>query len=258
MAITKVTELRWKSAQEWELLQWQAEQGMRQKGFRSFLRLARRLVKRILTEELGDDWNHWWAEKFANYALVPEVIEHAIELGCGPYTNMRITSQTRKIHYLYCSDPLALEYIKLRGWLSNAYCKGRVLIDTHPAEECPYASGLFDLVVMINVLDHVFDAERCLQQAMRITKCDGLLVLGQDLTSSADIPDECDIDIGHPIRLTHDLLDAWLSGDFDPLLYSVLPREEGRNPEAHYGTYIYIGRKKKSNYDDPEGFRIPQ
>lgn len=63
---------------------------------------------------------------------------------------------------------------------------------------------------------------------------------------------------GLTIGGTDDQLDAWLFEEFDPFFYSKLPREEGRNPKPHYGTYLYIGRKKKSNYDDPEGFRIPQ
>src|ERR1035441_5042951 len=38
----------------------------------------------------GDDWNHWWAKHFDNYARLPEHCDTLIEFGCGPYTNARL------------------------------------------------------------------------------------------------------------------------------------------------------------------------
>jgi SAM-dependent methyltransferase len=239
----KVSESRWEQAQAWELLQWQAEQGVDGNGIRSLYRRIRRIIKYLVFRDRGDDWNRWWAEQFDNYALIPRVLDHAIELGCGPFTNMRIISEGRKIRYLFCSDPLVLSYITLGGWLSDAYRKGRVFIDAHRSEECPFRSNLFDLVVMNNVLDHVQDAALCVQEAMRITKPSGFFVLGQDLTNSKDLSATGGADIGHPIHLTHELLDSWVNGKFTPVFYRILPRELGRNPAAHYGTYLYIGNK---------------
>jgi len=238
MPVLKASESRWKQAQEWELDVWRRENGRAGSWVR---RMVRRLKRRLSG---GDDWNHWWKAHFDDYTLIPDTLEHAIELGCGPYTNMRLILPGRQVRRVYCSDPLALEYVHLDGWLAQAYRRGQVLLDNHPAEECPFASNLFDLVVMINVLDHVYDVPACLQQVMRITRPGGLLVLGQDLTSpEEDLDDNQDVDIGHPIRFTHHELDQALGGQFEPLLYRVLDRAAGRNPAAHYGTYIYIGKK---------------
>ncbi len=245
MPITRVSKSRWEKAQTWELLHWKKEQGLDKNGIRNLLRRAKRHLKYLISKEYGDDWNHWWAEKFEYYIHLPASIEHGIELGCGPYTNIRIIGELRKIRNSICSDPLVVQYASLNGWLSKAHSKKRAILLSHPAEECPYTSNIFDLVVMINVLDHVRDARRCVKEATRITKPGGFLIIGQDLTSPEETPDEIDLDIGHPIRLTHRTLDNWVSENLLPVLHKILPRDEGRNPAAHYGTYILIGQKKK-------------
>jgi len=43
--------------------------------------------------------------------------------------------------------------------------------------------------------------------------------------------------------LDHCGLDRVLLPVFDVELRKVLSREEGRNPQAHYGTYLFIGKK---------------
>jgi ubiquinone/menaquinone biosynthesis C-methylase UbiE len=134
--------------------------------------------------------------------------------------------------------------------LAEAWRKGRVFLDDHPLEECTFPSGYFDLVVLINVLDHVRDAIMCLKQVVRVTKSGGYLVVGQDLSNSEDA-ERTKGDIGHPIRIGHDTLDEALTPHFLRVFARVLTREEGRNPSAHYGTYILIGKKvaKSGNLD---------
>jgi hypothetical protein len=83
----------------------------------------------------------------------------------------------------------------------------------------------------------------CLDTALRITKGGGLFVFGQDLTDESD-PGIATKDVGHPILLDHVELDRLLLPVFEVVLREVLAREQGRNPQAHYGTYIFIGRKR--------------
>jgi SAM-dependent methyltransferase len=209
--------------------------------------MAKATLGRLLgvsSQDEGDDWNLWWQGKFEAYHPVPTVGENAIELGCGPFTNMRIIARGRSFKHVICSDPLVKEYVKFRGrWLAEAWKSGRVMIDDHPLEECPFASGFFDLVVLINVLDHVMDSLQCLWHAIRITKPGGCLILGQDLSDADDIA-RIGEDVGHPIRIGHAILDKSLIPEFIPLIHRILPRSEGRNPTAHYGTYVFIGRKR--------------
>jgi SAM-dependent methyltransferase len=231
---------RWQKAQRWEGELWR-------RSNRPLRNTARRILQRLglCNREIGDDWNHWWAEKMNQYSFIPRRVENAIEFGCGPYTNLRLISKGRVIEHAYCSDPLLHTYLKFRyTWLSESHRKHRVLVDDHPMEEAPFASNFFDLVVIINVLDHVRDASECLRQAIRVTKSGGLLLLGQDLTSKEDmrVPQVRD-DIGHPIRLDHEILDSFLLSKFDTVLHSILSRDEGREPSAHYGTYLFAGCK---------------
>lgn len=234
--ILQVSDARWKDAQHWELQEW--KRANRSGWLRG---LGKRLVNRA---DVGDDWNHWWSGQFHGYEEIPQTLENAVELGCGPYTNIRLISAGRHISHIFCSDPLVREYVTFRGrWLAEAVKSGRVLIDDHPIEECPFATDYFDLVVMINVLDHVRDAVVGLRQALRITRPGGFLVVGQDLTDEEDltrIPD----DVGHPVRLPQDFLDSELLNKCGIRLHRVLPREEGRNPSAHCGTYLFIGTKR--------------
>jgi hypothetical protein len=63
-----------------------------------------------------------------------------------------IAQQWELALYIHLSAPLAPHYVHFpHAWLAEAYRSGRVIVDFHPAEECPYRSDFFDLVVMIFV-----------------------------------------------------------------------------------------------------------
>jgi SAM-dependent methyltransferase len=237
----RVTQNRWEEAQKWELSVWVARDRPLVRLLRSF---RNALARRPGQAETGpcDDWNHWWASRFEYYQALPSSIERAIEIGCGPYTNMRLICERVQIKSIICSDPLAEAYVQFAtGWLSLAHRQGLVQINSQPIEELDVNQDLFDLVVMINVLDHVRDAVAGMQNAMALVKPQGYFVLGQDLTNAEDLV-AVESDRGHPIRVDKEWLDGMLGGIFEPLMYSVLPREAGRNPRAHYGTYLFIGR----------------
>lgn len=241
---------RWEAAQQWELDLWKAE--ARATSRARLRRLAALLgIGRIVSPFLGwgDDWNLWWKDRFDGYSFLPDSLGDVLELGCGPFTNVRVMLAGRSFGQVHCSDPLARDYMNLRGtWLAEAARKGIVTIDHHPAEDCPYPSDRFDVTVMINVLDHVRDMELSLDNAIRVTKPGGILILGQDLTNQQDIARIGD-DIGHPIRITHTDLDDALALRFETIVRKILQREEGRNPPAHYGTYLFAGHKKSNGPD---------
>jgi SAM-dependent methyltransferase len=240
--IRSVSAKRWREAQEWELALWQ--RGLRKRGWK---RIAWPVVAPLLRalnwhRARGDDWNHWWKSRFDGYRFLPSQLGDCIELGCGPYTNTRLILEGREASRVVCSDPLARSYITFSGrWLAEAYAAGIVEIDDHPIEESPFAPASFDLVVMINVLDHVRDADLCMRTAIELLRPEGYFVLAQDLSNEDDIARH-PYDVGHPIRLQREDLEPYLQ-PLTTVLRKDLPREEGRDPRLHYGTLVYAGRK---------------
>ncbi|MBN1106648.1 MAG: methyltransferase domain-containing protein [Deltaproteobacteria bacterium] len=240
MAITdvlRVDDSRWKAAQEFEL------------------RFARQSV------DAGDDSNHWWYSAFERYKILyGKYFQKAIEVGCGPHTNIRLLLPSIKIERLWLEDPLIDEYRRLsrkRRILKFLQFRSPTTIValarrypvtflSEKLEDLSLPDQSIDLCLCINVLDHVQDVDRCLMQVRRILKR-GVLVLGQDLSNEQDreaCPESWS-DTGHPMKMDAEYLDSRL-GDMTTLFYRILPREKGRNPRCHYGTYLFIGR---SNHD---------
>lgn len=247
MSNLRVDEQRWKQAQAWEEAVW--VRAARRHGWRRAAWAVAWPVVDLLKLRIGEgnDWNLWWAKQFDNYSFLPKQVENHIELGCGPFTNTRVIFDLgHSAKHTICSDPLAKTYVNFRGrWLSKQYRAANLLVDDHPIEECPFASNYFDTVVMINVLDHVRDADLCMQHAIRILKPGGHFIIGQDLTTDEDArnqPEGFDHDTGHPILMLREDVDKHL-GNFKQVLRKDLKREEGREPELHYSTLIYAGQK---------------
>jgi SAM-dependent methyltransferase len=242
-SVRHVSPERWREAQTWELALWR--EGQRKHGWK---RLAWPLLAPFLRalhwrRAWGDDWNHWWMDRFDGYSFLPEDLGDLIELGCGPYTNTRLILKDRRARRVVCSDPLIGSYVGFRGrWLAEAQAAGRVEIDDHPIEDAPFPPESFDVVVMINVLDHVRDADLCLRTAVDLVRPGGYFLLAQDLSDDQDIASHPH-DTGHPIRLRHADLEPYLA-PLSTVLRRDLSREEGREPRLHYGTLVYAGRKE--------------
>ena len=243
--VDSVEKSRWRQAQQWEEEHWVRSQ-------RARARYGKNLIWRLLFslgrvgKYRGDDWNLWWKRQFHDYGFLPDSVMNAIEVGCGPYTNMQHIVQHCRPQHVFLSDPLIKTYIQFKlAYTADAYRKGFCILDDHPLEEIPYRDNYFDLVVMINVLDHVENARKCMENVIRITKRGGILILGQDLTNNEDLRVlEHDRGlVGHPVKLPEQWFGPFLSTHFTPVLHRVLSREEGREPSHHYATLIYAGTK---------------
>jgi SAM-dependent methyltransferase len=122
---------------------------------------------------------------------------------------------------------------------------GTVDLSSSKLEALPYPDSSMDLVICVNVLDHVNDCDACMEEMYRVLRTGGFLVLGQDLTSEEDLekhPKDM-TDIGHPIRIDHLYIARALDARYTPVYLKVLDRHEGRVPRAHYGTYVGILQK---------------
>jgi SAM-dependent methyltransferase len=241
----KVSTDRWHAAQHWEEQHWIGAQRARAKYGKNYIWRFLRLLK-LVPRYRGDDWNLWWSKQFDDYAFLPASVENGLEVGCGPYTNMRLILERCRVKHLVLSDPLIRTYVKFKLTMVAAmYKNAECALDDHPLEELPFADNYFDLSVMINVLDHVQDAGRCMENLLRCTRPGGVMILGQDLSNNEDL-DALQADrgaAGHPIKLDEEWFGPVLEGRFTPIIRKVLARSEGREPAMHYGTLVFAGRK---------------
>src|SRR5882762_9579164 len=202
----RVPEERWQAAQEWERNHWVNAQRARARYGKNYIWRVLSWVG-LVSRHRGDDWNQWWKAKFQHYEFLPPTVDNALEVGCGPYTNLRLILERCRPAHIVLSDPLIRTYVKFKlTFVAELYKKACCMLDDHPLEELPFADHYFDLVVMINVLDHVQDGQRCMQNLLRVTKSGGFLILGQDLSNDEDLealrrdPGA----VGHPIKLDHE------------------------------------------------------
>jgi len=244
--VDKVSLDRWQEAQSWEKAHWVNTQKARSRFFKNQIW---RLLSAFgaVSKYRGDDSNGWWKEQFRNYDFVPSTIQNAIEVGCGPYTNVRMMLDRTRFDHLVLSDPLIRSYAKFKlTFVSEMYEKVACVLDDHPLEQLPFASDSFDLSVMINVLDHVQDAVKCMENLVRVTKPGGILIVGQELSNEEDMAKLVNDPgrIGHPITVDEAWFSQFVDGKFDVIHRKVLSRQEGRGPEHHYATLIFAGKKK--------------
>lgn len=254
-SVLSVDEQKWLAAQEFERKCWVTsnQQNSRFQVVVKFLRALKKSPKHFF--ELlqyrdfyaGDDWNFWWKDQFENYSFLPAQIGKALEVGCGPYTNIRLISKIKKIGEIYCLDPLMNLYLSFKlNWLSEMAKKGKVFTHLGKGESLEFPDNSFDLVVCNNVLDHVQDTNACLAEIYRVLKPGGYFIFGQDLSNEEDIAKQRREDrgfVGHPIKLHDQTLDLLLDGLYEVRMKKILAREESRNPRHHYGTYIFAGIK---------------
>ena len=217
MIITKVTPARWQQAQAWE----------------------REISKRIAAK--GDDWNKWWFEKFDGYkAIWGRYFNDVLEVGCGPNTNARLILPFLEYMNLWLEDPLMVSYMKNDAKITTM----RATRSNASLENLPHFDASINLLICINVLDHVQDAEACMAQMKRVLAPHGVLIIGQDLSNEEDykLCPESWKDVGHPIKLDHTFFSEHLV-NFKTLYINDLPREQGRNPKCHFATFCWIGEK---------------
>lgn len=240
---TSVPVETWKEAQVWEREFWFREQ-------RNLKKLGKNYVWKLLAlfgrveKYRGDDNNVWWAKQFGNYSFLPSSAENVIEVGCGPYTNVRLVRKACQPKHLFLSDPLIRTYKDFpMTMVRELHQSAGAYFDDHPLEDLPFRDSYFDVAVMINVLDHVQDAHACMRSLLRILKPGGYVIIGQDLTNEEDFRTHPDgMRTGHPITLDSAWFEPYM-GQFKPLLKRVLSREEGRTPQWHHATLLFAGVK---------------
>lgn len=197
------------------------------------------------------------AAAFDGFKDLPARLGDVVEVGCGPYTKLRLMLETRpelEIRRVTLEDPLVITYVREASQVSfpnetnfqlcpstwkNFPTKGRPCIETtldpRPAEK-PYPAESFDTAVMLNVLEHVFDAVAVLNNLCSSLKPGGLLVFQEEFFEHP----ERHIDKCHPIKVTLPFYREFVDDNFD-VLFEHVEEASGR---LKSGRISVIARKK--------------
>lgn len=160
---------------------------------------------------LTDDRSDVHAGAFSEYSTLPDDLGDVLEIGCGPFTQSRTIINGRRVSRLVLTDPLAERYAKehpaceyrngsVRGVLAEVLsCKGEDLPES--------LNEAFDTVIMVNVLEHVQDADAVMKRAFACLKPGGLFVCGERIHEPGE-PYISELDRTlHPIRVRQDFFD---------------------------------------------------
>jgi len=188
-----VDDARWRQAQQYEHDTW---------------------MKHGLGTSTDRDNQH--TANFGNYDVVPKHLHHLVEIGCGPFTQTYNILQGRLADSITLVDPLLNEYLR------HPHCRYRKLqtpgspkppiLKPIPAED--FDGKGFDTAVCINVLEHVRDATKVMENLVGCLRKGGTLIFHDRTYDGLDITKI--YDIGHPIRITTKFLEPFLK-QFTPL-----------------------------------------
>jgi SAM-dependent methyltransferase len=259
--VSRVDEQRWQEAQSYERKTWM-ERGKR----------------------ATDDRNRFHRERFAGYSpLKGMCFQRAIELGCGPFTNMRLILEVARATNVHLLDPLITDYVRhalcryrngklggvggmgtLDGLLSlraplarlretaNSLRiggpLGRDVKLEHSAIEDFSTPHQFDLVVLINVLEHCRDANKVFAKVWEILAPSGIVVFHDRFLPSAVLAESLAnlYDAGHPIRLDSAVVETFLRR-FQPLMRAdYWDRDVFAERELPRQAIYYIGRRAET------------
>ena len=168
---------------------------------------------------LSDDRNYEHSERFDNYSKLKEnnkSIKKVIELGCGPFTNLRtIYSFLPNIEEVHLLDPLLNDYLNH----PNCFYKNRnfsgykTITYSCPIEEFNNDGLKFDLVIMNNVLEHCYDLNIIFEKIYEMIDDNGIFIFSDVYFKKEDVLRMVHTiyDAGHPIKLSEDFMNTFLS-----------------------------------------------
>lgn len=259
--VTAVPRERWAEAQYAERLHWMRH------GIRSIA-----------------DRNDHHLENFDHYRVLEGMrFHHAIELGCGPFTNLRLIGLHCSIDRCDLLDPLIEEYLShpnctytrqslmLARHLSDENMLNRILghfctgpfnqlrkrINPHvpvgslipSAIETMPADTTYDLLCIINVIEHCYDLDLVFRNIAAVLEPGGILVFHDRYYDEADVPEllASHYDAAHPLRVDRKIIDDFLQEHFVPLFSNVTTQTnflKETDEKISFDTIYFIGRKK--------------
>jgi len=205
--IIEVNPSRWKDAQKYERTSRMSEDGLKAK----------------------EDRNKFHEINFDNYLNIKgRKFKNVIEIGCGPFTNI-----VRILNHVSCEkvtllDPLIADYLKHPhcAYKNNmikygkfwSMSKKEVTTISEPIEDF-LPNETYDLVVLINVLEHCFSLEKVLNKILSLSSKNGVLIFHDKLIPNDDLKEIVTriYDAGHPLRISQEEIQKFLNLNYNEL-----------------------------------------
>jgi len=227
------------------------------------------------------DRNESHEECFNEYqALEKKTFASAIELGCGPFTNMRRILTHCSVGDLHLLDPLANDYLdhpycRYRGrqlggvlntplipWSSRGGLKHPLRFYKHKWNEWQIGglkgrpitlhaqtiegftpAQTYDLCVMINVIEHCLDIDKIFARILEMTTLGSYFLFADKIYNAKEEAESAaySFDAGHPLRVDYTVIRNFLETHFDEILDTNIKESHG-NTSSSFN--YYIGKRK--------------
>ena len=187
---------------------------------------------------------HEHKANFDSYASVRH-LGHVAEVGCGPFTQVHTLLEARPdlvqtAESITLADPGMDGYLKLKSCpYRNGRLKG-VPAFTYAcgAEEFPFL-GAFDTVIMLNVIEHAWDAFAVLSSVYAALKPGGQFLFHERLLDLS-----LQSEVYHPIRLKQSFYEGFLGSSFNTIYNRTVPLKKSMYPKGSASAFYFIGTKK--------------
>jgi SAM-dependent methyltransferase len=235
--VVSVNEERWKEAQEYE--------------------------RKIWMEDLkfeNDDNNKRIRDKFNDYSILNgKKFDRVIELGCGPFTNLRYVLSHIKCQEIDLLDPLIQQYLTKKNcayrnglvsgdntWWNRIFGEKKQVKMHGCAIEDFITSKKYDLIIMINVLEHCKDFEKIKEKILSISKKGTHFIFSDKIFSIEEIKEDLKntYDAGHPLRINKEYLMKFLEDNFRKIYWETkMIQNYRKNRDLSKTEFYYIGEK---------------
>ena len=209
---------------------------------------------------LGDDRNLQHAQDFYGYQALGgagRTYQHAIELGCGPFTNLRVIADVVPISRISLLDPLMESYLTLptcaysRTALRTHFHKKTIPVEETfplPIEDMPVGVRRYDLVIMINVIEHCIDIRAIFAKILAITEPGSMFVFHDTIYDAARVDSSVRdryYEAGHPLLVAYPVLRAFMDDHFEPYYFRRTPRPADQiDASPMIGRFYFIGQRR--------------
>jgi SAM-dependent methyltransferase len=177
--------------------------------------------------------------------------KRAIELGCGPFTNMRIIAAFLEIARVELLDPLMQSYL---GHEHCSYKTGRLTLANGQVQDVEKLHALpiedfepkpiYDVVILINVIEHCIDASKVFEQVWAMLEPGGLFIFHDKYFDHQKVSSRvlAEYDTAHPLKADRRFIDDFL-GRFRMVFRRTI-NTEGAAAMTDLGDAVYfIGQR---------------